>query len=233
MCAIYVELLCAIRFGLDWTHDIFLACMSHVHAFSSIRTLISLYSYILMCLVLFYVSLFLPLSFFQLVASWYLNENPLHSSTFVILGHLFLLTLHLLMYSFVMIKLERNFRRTFVEEAFIWNAKSSYRIRGWGLGLGVIHSRGWGSLCDISVTCPSVIIHKFYSNMHRINTSVPHFFFHVRGTHIVVTPEIVFMILHVPRVAHPYYPGCEHLRIMSKDELLSRFYETPSSWGDH
>ena len=132
MCAIYVELLCAIRFGLDWTHDIFLAYMSHVHAFSSIRTLISLYSYILMCLVLFYVSLFLPLSFFQLVASWYLNENPLHSSTLVILGHLFLLTLHLLMYSFVMIKLERNFRRTFVEEAFIWNAKSSYRIRGWG-----------------------------------------------------------------------------------------------------
>ena len=128
MCAIYVELLCAIRFGLDWTHDIFLACMSHVHAFSSIRTLISLYSYILMCLVLFYVSLFLPLSFFRLVASWYLNKNPLHPSTLFILGHLFLLTLHLLMYSSVMIKPERNFRRTFVDEAFIWNAKSSYHI---------------------------------------------------------------------------------------------------------
>ena len=40
--------------------------MSHVHAFSCIRTLISLYSYILMCLVLFFVyvslSLFLSLS---------------------------------------------------------------------------------------------------------------------------------------------------------------------------
>ena len=30
-----------------------------------------------MCLVIFYVSLFLPLSFFRLVASWHLNENPL------------------------------------------------------------------------------------------------------------------------------------------------------------
>ena len=30
----------------------------------------------------------------------------------------------------------------------------------------VIHSRGWESLCDISVTYPSVLIQEFYSNMH-------------------------------------------------------------------
>ena len=30
----------------------------------------------------------------------------------------------------------------------------------------VIHSRGWESLCDILVTCPSVLIQEFYSNMH-------------------------------------------------------------------
>ena len=69
--------------------------------------------------------------------------------------------------------------------------------------------------------------------MHRIDTSVPHFFSHVRGTHIVVTQEIVLEILHIPRVAHLDYPGCEHLRTMSKDELSSRFCETPSSWGDY
>ena len=40
----------------------------------------------------------------------------------------------------------------------------------------VIHSQGWGSLCDIPITCPSVIIHEFYSNMHEFNTSVPYFF---------------------------------------------------------
>ena len=65
--------------------------------------------------------------------------------------------------------------------------------------------------------------------MHRIDTSIPHFFFYVRGMRIVVTSEIVSEVLHVPRVAHPDYPGCEHLKTVSKDELLSRFCETPSS----
>ena len=84
------------------------------------------------------------------------------------------------------------------------------------------------SLCGVLVTCPSVIIQEFYSNMHGINTSVPHFFSRVRGTHIIVTPEIVSKVLHVPRVAHPNYPSCDRLRTVSKDELLSLFYETPS-----
>ena len=52
-----------------------------------------------------------------------------------------------------------------------------------------------------------MIIQEFYSNMHGINTSIPHFFSRVRGACIVVTPEIVFKVLHVPRVAHPDYPG--------------------------
>ena len=37
-------------------------------------------------------------------------------------------------------------------------------------------------------------------------------------------------MLHVPRVAHPNYPGCNHLKIVSKDELSSLFFRTPSSW---
>ena len=96
----------------------------------------------------------------------------------------------------------------------------------------VIHSRGWGSLCDILVTCPSVIIQEFYSNMHQIDTFVPHFFSRVRGTHIVVTPNIVSKVLHVPRVVHPNYPSCARLWIVSKDELSSFFCETPSSWDN-
>ena len=65
--------------------------------------------------------------------------------------------------------------------------------------------------------------------MHQIDTLVPHFFSRVRGMHIVVTSEIVSEVLHVSRVVHPDYPGCERLWIVSKDELSSRFYETPSS----
>ena len=30
----------------------------------------------------------------------------------------------------------------------------------------IIYSRGWESLCGIPITCPSVIIQEFYSNMH-------------------------------------------------------------------
>ena len=96
----------------------------------------------------------------------------------------------------------------------------------------VIYNRGGGSLCDIPVTCPSVIIQKFYSNIHRFNTSIPHFFSCIRGTCIVVTPDIVSEVLHVPMVAHPDHPGYDHLRTMSKDELSSLFCETSSSWGD-
>ena len=47
----------------------------------------------------------------------------------------------------------------------------------------------------------------------------------------VVTPDLISEVLHVPRVAHPDYPGCDHLKTVSKDELLSLFYETPSFWG--
>ena len=77
-----------------------------------------------------------------------------------------------------------------------------------------------------------MIIQEFYSNMHEIDTSVPYFFSRIRGTRIVVTPDIVFKVLHIPRVAHLDYPSYDRLRTVSKDKLLSLFYETPSSWGD-
>ena len=96
----------------------------------------------------------------------------------------------------------------------------------------VIYSRGCESLCGIPITCPSMIIHEFYSNMHEFDYSVPHFVTCIRGTLIVVTLDIVFDVLHVPRVAHPDYPGYNRLRTVSKYELSSLFCETPSSQGD-
>ena len=39
----------------------------------------------------------------------------------------------------------------------------------------VIHSRGWESLCDVPITCPSVLIQEFYFNVHEFDFSIPHF----------------------------------------------------------
>ena len=97
----------------------------------------------------------------------------------------------------------------------------------------VIHNRGWESLCDVLVTCPFVLIQEFYLNMHGLDSLVPLFHTLVRDTCIVVTPQIVMDVLHVPRVEHPDYPRCEHLRTMSKDEMISAFCECLSDWGDH
>ena len=68
--------------------------------------------------------------------------------------------------------------------------------------------------------------------MHKFDYKVPHFITYVWGTRIVVTPNLISEVLHVPRVEFADYPSCEHLRSASKDELSSHFCETPSSWGD-
>ncbi|XP_075665344.1 uncharacterized protein LOC142635008 [Castanea sativa] len=94
----------------------------------------------------------------------------------------------------------------------------------------VIHTRGWESLCKVPLRCPTVFIQKFYSNLHDIDSSVPQFVTTFGGTCIVVTPDLISEILHVPKVSHPDYPSCQRLRTVSKDELLSHFCETPSIW---
>ena len=68
--------------------------------------------------------------------------------------------------------------------------------------------------------------------MHRFDYSIPFFFTRIQGVRMVVTPDIVSEVLHVPKVVHPDYPDCERLRTMSKDEVAYLFCETPSSWGE-
>ena len=63
--------------------------------------------------------------------------------------------------------------------------------------------------------------------MHGFDYSIPQFVTRIWGIHMVVTPNIVF------EVVHPNYLGYERLRTVYKDELSSLFCETPSSWGDH
>ena len=68
--------------------------------------------------------------------------------------------------------------------------------------------------------------------MHGLDSSIPLFHTRVQGMRIVITPKLVSDVLHVLRVEHPNYPGCERLRIVSKDGMISAFYECPSNWGD-
>ena len=68
--------------------------------------------------------------------------------------------------------------------------------------------------------------------MHGLDSSVPFFHTRVRGTRIVVTPQLVADVLHVSRVEHLDYPRCERLRTVSKDKVISAFCECPSDWGD-
>ena len=178
------------------------------------------------------ISLSLPLT---LVAPWHLNISLLHPRTLFVLRHLLLL-LHLtpfpLMSDSVMKRPNRTSWRTFHDATFIQNAKVIL-LDFFDTDLPtVIHSRGWESLCGVPVTCPFVIIQDFYSNMHGFDYSIPQFVTCVRGMRIVVTPDLISEVLHAPRVAHPDYPGCNRLRTVSKDKLLSLFYEIPLSWGD-
>ena len=69
--------------------------------------------------------------------------------------------------------------------------------------------------------------------MDGFDYSVPLVVTHVRGTHIMVTLDIVSNVLYVPRVEHPDYLGCDCLKTVSKDELISSFCEHPSDWRKH
>ena len=77
-----------------------------------------------------------------------------------------------------------------------------------------------------------MLIQEFYSNMHGIDRSVALFFTRIRGTRIPITSQLVADVLRVPRIEFPEYPGCERLRTVSRDELMSTFYKRPTSWGE-
>ena len=66
--------------------------------------------------------------------------------------------------------------------------------------------------------------------MHAINTSVFRFTTVFQGTRIVVTPNLIFEVLHVPRADCPNYPSHCHLSSISR-ELASLFCEKAMLWG--
>ena len=116
-CVLYMLNWCVLV-GLDWV-ELMMFLSLHVTCsciFMHTYLYLSLYWYwyYWWFSVCFFLSLFL-----SLVLLWHLNENPLRPRTLFILGHPLLLTPLLLTYSSVMIKPERTFWRTFLNEAFI------------------------------------------------------------------------------------------------------------------
>ena len=230
MCANW---LCAGRIGLGWVHDaIYFAYHMFMHSLC-IRTLFSIHLLYLNCFGTFLiVSLSLHLFLFTLVVSMAPkckstpSQNPFHSKA-----------------SSSSDPTPSHIR--FCDEDAWKDFLENFSRRGVHLECRVIladfadtdlptiiHSQGWKSLCDIPVTCPSVLIQEFYSNMHGFNFLVPLFSTHVWGTRIVVTPQLIADVLYVPRVVHLDYPGCEHLRIVSKDEMIFAFCGRLVDWGD-
>ena len=218
--------LCAIRIGLGWTHDaFFFACHMLMHC-SCIHTFsLPFFWYSLWWCFSLSLSLSLSLSNSLRMApkrktttSW----NPLRSEA----SSSDPTSLHVWFHDEkACLDFSENFSKCGVhsERRVILSDFSDTTL------LIVIHSWGWESLCEIPVSCPTVIIQEFYSNMHGFDTFIPRFVTQVRGTRIVVTPKLISNVLHVLRVSHLDYSRCLCLRTVSKDELLSLFCETTSS----
>ena len=230
--------MCARRFGFDWAHDVFtFACHMFMH-FSCIRTFHSLYSDIDLIGSFLHVSLSLSLSFSLYVLTCSMaskrkstpSRNPLRSWASSSSFPADSTPSHI---RFCDDKARKDFSENFSQRG-IHSEHQVILSDFFDTDLPtVIYSRGWESLCGISFTCPYVIIHEFYSNMHGFDYSIPYFVTCVQGTCMVVTLDIISKVLHMPRVEFANYPSCERLRTVSKDELSSRFCKTSSSWGYH
>ena len=188
--------------------------MSHVHSY--VPSILYILIHFLFGTFLI-VSLSFSLSFpLILVASWHLNINLFRSRTLFVPRLLLLLHLILLPLTFgsVMKRPNRTSWRTFHDVAFIRIAKSFCQI-----SLTLTHPLssivGVGSHFVVS-----------WSRALQFSTCV-------WGICIVVTPEIVFEVLHVPRVAHlPDYHGCLRLGQCPKTNSCLYFVRHLFSWGD-
>ena len=163
--------------------------MSHVHAFSCICTFNSLY-FDIHCAVgtFLIVSFSFHLLLVTLVVSMApkhkstLDRNPLHFGASSSSNHA----------PFSLRFCNNDTCKAFSKD-FSWRGIHSERRVVLGQFADtdlptVIHSQEWDFLCDEPVTCPLILIQEFYSNMHGINHSVPHFVTRVKGISIPITP---------------------------------------------
>ena len=186
MCANW---LCTSRIGLGWAHDAISFAYHMFMHFPCIRTIFLIYLLYLNCFGTFLiVSFSLPLFLYKLVMSMAPkrksapSQNPLRSGAS---SSSDLTSSHIRFHDEDARKdFSKNFSRRGVHSK-CWVILANFADTDLPT---VIHSRGWELLCDVSVTCPSVLIQEFYSSMHGFDFSVPFFSTRVRGTRIVVTP---------------------------------------------
>ena len=137
---------------------------------------------------------------------WHLNISLLHPETLFVLGHLFLL-LHLnpllLMSDSMMRRPNWTSWRTFHDAAFIWNAKSSCQTF-LALTYPLLSKVGVKSHFVASRSCA---LPWSYRTSTPICTDIHQFSTRVQGIRMVVTPNIVSEVLHIPRVVHLNYPS--------------------------
>ena len=99
-----------------------------VGSLQCIRTFYSIYFDIFCCLGLFWLSLSpSPSSVCISLLLWHPNANLLCPGTFFVLGHPFLLTLHLFLSSSVMRRLNWTSLKNFLDKAFIQSTKSFFQ----------------------------------------------------------------------------------------------------------
>ena len=114
--------------GLDWVESMIFLLL-HVICSCIFHAYVPFFSFFLRLLLIgTFLLVSFSLSFFQIVYAWHTSANPLCPKTFFVMWHLLFLILHPLMSVSIMIKSVRTFRRTFLNVAFIRNARLSFRI---------------------------------------------------------------------------------------------------------
>ena len=155
MCVIYVKLMCAGRIGLGWAYDaISFAYHMFMHS-PCIRTPFSLYLLYLNCFGAFLiVFLSLPLLLFTLVVSMAPkrksnpSQNPLRSGALSSSNPT----------PFHLRSCDENARKDFSENFSRRGVHSERRVILADFAYTVIHSQGLESLCDVPVTCSTMLI---------------------------------------------------------------------------
>ena len=178
------------------------------------------------------LSLSLSLSLSWINSAWHPRANLIRLGTLFVSGLLRLLIFPfpLFMFSSMMRRPIRTSLRTFLNVAFIWSAMwfcrtfstllypMSFTLGDWNLfvrylwGVPSCSYKSFTPICTISI--------PLYLNLLRYSE-----------VHISLSLRILYLRYYTSRVTHPDYPTGKHLRTVSKDKLLSHFYETPSIWA--
>ena len=124
-CVFYM-LKCCVLVGLDWA-ELIMFLLLHVTCSCIFHAYVLFFSsFDIDSVWYFSTSLSLSLSLFQMVCAWHPSAKLLRPRTLFILGHLLPLTLPPFTFNSMMIKPVRTFQKTFLDMAFIWNARSFF-----------------------------------------------------------------------------------------------------------